>query len=125
MAIRSRKNTINNLPIKSRSTILCLIGSIILSSLAIWYGHLHFLLWIVERDINHVYRDYRPFPYRWTGAPYSPFSQNARVVSRDLLADDLAALEKLTTKPINKAHILQLKGRIHLLSGEYELAIQD
>src|SRR2546423_15322769 len=46
----------------------------------------YIILWSVERELNQLYSTYRPFPYRWPGAPFGSLSSQPCKVPQRLLS---------------------------------------
>ncbi|HEV3036850.1 MAG TPA: hypothetical protein VHA33_03595, partial [Candidatus Angelobacter sp.] len=104
--------------------------------LAACFGYLHFIfqespeqqLSAVEKQINEHYRKYRAFQYRWSGAPYAPMrgplttdDQNTAQKTLKITLGDLDRAEHSLGPSVRS---IKLRGRIELLSGDYDHAVQ-
>lgn len=80
---------------------------------------------VVEDQLNEYYRAYRPFPYRWCGAPYSSQSPGTLSVPVKQLGLLLGNVERIERFAGRNARSLRLKARIRLVAGKYDAALQD
>jgi len=77
----------------------------------------------VERNLNEIYKTYRPFPYRWPGAPYS--AHGYQQVDKELIGRELNTIQIAETSLGRSSHTLRLLGRANLLKGAYDEAAQN
>jgi CHAT domain-containing protein len=101
-------------------TVVALAGSAIL----VWHQRWQISCYLVERDLNGLYRDYRPFPYRWANAPYGPMDSAAApekfTHELGVLTGKIDAIEQAKGR---NAQSLRLRGRLLLLHGNYDDAV--
>jgi len=78
-----------------------------------------------EAELNHVYKKYRPFPYRWKDAPLgSPAVHQCSALYKEVAkAESYLAEEQ--QKNSQTARVLQLSGRLELLAGHFDKAIVE
>jgi CHAT domain-containing protein/tetratricopeptide (TPR) repeat protein len=108
--------------IRKLPTAIFLISIALLTSAA-WLLRQRSSFASIEAEINRIYGSCRPFPYRWSGAPYRPLKNPP-------CQPDQRALEILTGKidaaernAGRSARSLQLSGRLNLLHGDYDDAV--
>lgn len=77
----------------------------------------------VKRNLNDLYRTYRPFPYRWSDAPYS--AHEPKVIPKTLLGRTITEIQSVEAAHGHNAQTLQLLGRVYLLAGDYDEAVQS
>jgi CHAT domain-containing protein len=121
---RTKTNTTKGM--RTRLLQLLAVLAIAGSATLLWHQRWRISCYLVERELNGIYRDCRPFPYRWADAPYSPV--------RDAPLDEFAEKKiGVLTGKINEveqangktARSLRLRGRLLLLHGNYDNAISN
>ncbi len=78
----------------------------------------------IERQENELYTRFRPFLYRWPGAPHAPQAFAATPGRReiDVARIDLGLRQLRIDLPDNPV-LLQLSARLSLLTGRYDEAV--
>ena len=109
-----------------KSRLFYLSGAfLILASILLWRAWPRVLLWSVESNLNHAYREHRPFLYRWQGAPSSAVTTPAGHVVPNALGKELAKLRRVEASLGPTARSLQLRARADLLAGQYNEAVSS
>jgi CHAT domain-containing protein/tetratricopeptide (TPR) repeat protein len=113
-------------------SLICIVA-LTLAALLVYFYHIHFhhvlhsqaeqQLAAVESQINECYRAYRPFPYRWSGAPYSPLSPGMHQIPEKQLRLLLGQIERVERSFGRNARSIKLKARINLVGGKYDTAL--
>jgi CHAT domain-containing protein len=99
--------------------VIVTVGSAVL----IWHQCRQISYYLIERELNTIYREHRPFPYRWPDAPYGPMdSAPPEEFAHELgvLTSKIDAIEQANGKNVRS---LRLRGRLLLLHGNYDDAI--
>lgn len=123
MAKGSNGRTEANATHAMRTRVLQLLTAVVIAGIAtlIWHQRWQFSCYLVERELNAIYRDHRPFPYRWADAPYGSMA-TPKKFARELgvLTGKIDAIEQANGK---NARSLRLRGRLLLLLGNYADAV--
>ena len=108
-----------------RTRVLQLLTAIVIagSAILIWHQRWQISYHLIERELNGLYRDYRPFPYRWVDAPYGPMVGAPTEKFADELEKVTGKLDAIEQANGKNARSLRLRGRLLLLNGNYDDAI--
>lgn len=126
MAKGSNGRTEANATHAMRMRVLQLLTAVLIAGIAtlIWHQRWQISCYLVERELNAIYRDYRPFHYRWIDAPYGPMTDapldKSAITKLGVLTGKIDAIEQATGK---NARSLRLRGRLLLLYGNYDDAV--
>jgi CHAT domain-containing protein len=93
------------------------------SAALIWHQRLQISFFLVERELNGIYGSYRPFPYRWAGAPYAPLDSAPRQQFAHQLGILTSKIDEIEQVSGKTAGLLRLRGRLLLLYGDYDDAV--
>lgn len=109
-----------------RRTILCLpFLALSVSGVAgYWYWtHRATYLEQSERELNRLYREYRPFAYRWKGAPAGAAVTDECHIPPAATRRAAIAVDRAEQRFGRTLQMLQLSGRLALLQGRFDDAI--
>jgi CHAT domain-containing protein len=101
--------------------ISCCIALLASAGAAARYAWPRYQLWSADRELNQLYKLYRPFPYRWVGAPFS--STVKRSVPTALLARVVLTIRHAEGLIGRNPRSVQLLARADLLAGSYDEAV--
>lgn len=76
-----------------------------------------------QRELNRLYRERRPFAYRWPGAAAGGPITNECQIPLEATRWAAAAIDKAERKSGQTLEVLQLSGRLALLQGRFEDAL--
>jgi CHAT domain-containing protein len=108
-----------------RTRVLRLLTTLVIvgSAIFIWHQRWKISYYLIERELNTIYREHRPFPYRWADAPYGPIDSAPSEKFAHALGVLTNKIDELEQANGKNARSLRLRGRLLLLHGNYDDAI--
>src|ERR1041385_5306199 len=120
MATRGRsKTSAHALKARPLRFFLALI-LVVAGAILVWQQWPRIYLFWVDRELNEIYCEHRPFRYRWAGAPYG----SLKIASPEQLANRFGVLagriDEIEAAGGKNSGTQQARGRLDLLSGKYD-----